>query len=117
MARAGRTLRRSQRIRQRGEFQEVYAEATRRHGRYMTVFVLPNQLGVARLGVAASKRLGGAVDRNRAKRRVRAVFRGYPVPPGLDVVVAPRRELLDAPFASLEADFSKIIGNDRPRRR
>lgn len=117
MARAGRTLQRSQRIRQRREFQDVYAGGVRRHGRYMTVLVLPSERGVARLGVAASKRIGGAVARNRAKRRIRAIFRGHPVPPGLDVVVAPRRELIDAPFASLEADFRRLMRSGGTHRR
>jgi ribonuclease P protein component len=81
----------------------------------MTLFVLGNSAGVTRLGIAATRRLGGAVQRNRAKRRVREVFRRNPAPPGLDIVINPRRELLDAPFASLEADYLATLRRARRR--
>ena len=85
-----------ERIRRRAEFQEVYERGARIHGRYATVFVLANQRAVGRLGIAATKKLGGAVQRNRAKRLIREVFRRNNIAPGFDVVVVPKRELLDA---------------------
>ena len=81
----------------------------------MTLFVLPNDSGVTRLGIAATRRLGGAVRRNRAKRLVREIFRRNPAAAGLDIVVAPRRELLDGPFPSLEADYLSILRRHRHR--
>ena len=61
----------------------------------------------ARLGIVASRKLGDAVRRNRAKRLIRELFRHLdPLPvAGPDVVVIPRRELFDAPFSDLERDF------------
>jgi ribonuclease P protein component len=79
------------------------------HGRFLTVFLVPNGLESARLGVAATKRLGNAVVRNRAKRLAREVFRRHPVPSGFDVVIVPRPELLHARFHSLEADFVTAV--------
>ena len=38
-----------------------------------TVFVKDTELGYTRVGISASKKLGGAVTRNRAKRQVRAI--------------------------------------------
>jgi ribonuclease P protein component len=76
------------------------------------MFVLPNETGRARLGIAATKKLGGAVQRNRAKRLIREVFRrGDFAPPGkgLDVVIIPRRELFDAEYSSLESDLRNTI--------
>ena len=75
----------------------------------MTVFVLANNLRLARLGVAASRKLGDAVRRNRAKRLVREVFRRNKTLPGFDVVVVPRPELLDADISSLEADYRNAL--------
>ncbi len=43
----------------------------------MTVFFLPNTLQWSRFGVAATKKLGGAVQRNRAKRLARDVYRRH----------------------------------------
>ena len=75
----------------------------------MTVFVLPNDGAAARLGVAATRKIGSSVDRNRAKRLAREVFRRHKIAAGLDIVIVPRREMLDAPFASLEADYHAAL--------
>ena len=98
-----------ERIRRRAEFERAYAQGQRASGRFLTVVVLPNGLAVSRLGLAASKKLGDAVRRNRARRRVREVFRRNKPVPGYDIVVIPRRELLDAEFASLEADYRAVL--------
>ena len=81
-------------------------------GRYATVLAGPNDVGTARLGIVASRKLGDAVRRNRAKRLIREVFRrGDMLQPGkgLDVVVIPRRELFDAVYSSLESDLRGTI--------
>ena len=106
-----------ERIRRRPEFERVYNEGTRISGRFMTVFLLPNARETQRCGVAATRKLGSAVERNRAKRLAREIFRRHKAAPGYDVVIVPRREMLDAPFANLEADYDRALerrGNARP---
>ena len=98
-----------ERIRRRVEYQQVYARGVRTSSRYSTVFVVPNELGVGRLGIAATRKFGGAVDRNRAKRLIREVFRRNKVAFGFDVVVIPKRDLLDASLTVLEADYRILI--------
>jgi ribonuclease P protein component len=96
------------RVRRGDEFQRVFDRSQRTKGQYWTVLVAPNDAGVARLGIVASRKLGDAVRRNRAKRLIREVFRRSDLLPpgkGLDVVVIPRRELFDAAYSSLESDF------------
>lgn len=97
----------SRRVRRRGEFQHVFDRGVRVHGRYMTVLMAATPGAVCRLGIVASKKLGGAVVRNRAKRLIREVFRNNPpnVVPAVDILVIPRRELLTASYPDIEADF------------
>jgi ribonuclease P protein component len=112
----GQTLQRGDRIRRRPEFERAYSEGLRLHGRFMTVFFIPNGLPSARLGVAATRKLGPAVERNRAKRLAREVFRRHKVAAGLDVIIVPRREMLDAPFTTIAADYLALLEKrDRPR--
>jgi ribonuclease P protein component len=109
-------LRPAERIKRRPHFKRAYDQGMRVHGRYLTLFALPNSLDVPRLGVVATRKLGGAVQRNRAKRLVREVFRRNKPAAGLDVVVIPRREMLDAAFSSLEADYCSALRRSTRRR-
>ena len=62
-----------------------------------------------RTGVTASKKVGNAVARNRAKRRMRALFRNLEfghAPPGTDYVLIARHSLVQAAWVELLADFS-----------
>jgi ribonuclease P protein component len=99
----------AQRIRRHADFQDVYERGTRVPGRYYTLFTKPNGLAVGRLGIAATKRLGGAVVRNRAKRLIREVFRRNDIAPGFDIVVVPRRELLTTSLTTLETDYRAFV--------
>src|SRR3954449_6913269 len=107
---------RSERIRRRAEYQEIYKRGVRVHGRYLTLFLLRGQSEMGRLGIAATRKLGGAVERNRAKRLIREVFRRNKVAPGFDVVIVPRRELVDASLTVLEIDYRTHIERHLSRR-
>jgi ribonuclease P protein component len=98
------------RVRRRGEFQRVFDLSLRAKGRYLTMLFAPNDSHTTRLGIVASRKFGNAVRRNRAKRLIREVFRRS-VPPrlGMDVVVIPRREVIEATFADFEADFRTTL--------
>jgi ribonuclease P protein component len=81
----------------------------------------PNTCGHDRLGIIASRRLGGAVVRNRAKRRLRELFRRRPddlvaSSTSLDIVAIPKREADGAAFDALCADFQAALRKLRGRR-
>jgi ribonuclease P protein component len=114
----------AQRVRRKAEFQHVFDGGTRVSSRFFTLLVARHpgpstslgagpstSLGtgpVARLGLVASRKLGDAIRRNRAKRVIREVFRlNQPLHggAGVDLVVIPRRELCDAPFTDIEKEF------------
>jgi ribonuclease P protein component len=97
----------ARRVRRSGEYQQAFKAGIRVHGRFFTLVMAPNAASVVRLGIVASRKLGDAVTRNRAKRLIREVFRRS-IPPdsaGVDLVVIPRDVLLEASFTSLQDDF------------
>jgi ribonuclease P protein component len=109
----GQGLAMRERIRRRPEFERIYGAGSKIHGRFMTLFVMPNGTATPRFGVAATRKLGSAVERNRAKRRARELFRRRKNIGGLDIIIVPRREMLDAPFATLEADYISLLDRSR----
>ena len=103
-------------MRQRSDFLFVQQNGVRQ---VMTHFILQAapQLSLAkastslyyRTGVTASKKVGNAVARNRAKRRMRALFRNLKrghVLSGTDYVLIARQSLVQVAWAELSADFS-----------
>jgi ribonuclease P protein component len=100
----------AQRIRRRAEYQRIYAKGSRISGRLWTMFVLRNEGATSgRLGIAATRKIGGAVLRNRAKRLIREVFRRKRLSAGYDLVVVPKRELLDAGIVRAEAEYEGCL--------
>ena len=76
------------RIRKRREYQRVYDQGRKISSRNFTLFLLENDLRRPRLGITATRRVGGAVQRNRAKRLLRDWFRKVRQDlPAVDLVV------------------------------
>src|SRR5262245_54081945 len=96
-------------LRRRAEFTRVYERGTRWRGRLMTGFALANGLARRRLGIAASQKDGNAVTRNKAKRRVRELFKSRKPLIPIDLVVIPRREAAVAPWPELLADYANLL--------
>jgi ribonuclease P protein component len=93
------------RIRKRSEYQRVYDQGRKIFSKSFTLFYLENTLGRPRLGITATRRAGGAVQRNRAKRVLREWFRlGREGLPSLDLVFNVRAGLglLEREALSLE---------------
>lgn len=60
------------------------------------------------LTIVASRAVGGAVVRNRAKRRLRAAARQARLPAGTDLVVDARPEAVRVPFTTLHRDLERL---------
>jgi ribonuclease P protein component len=105
----------SEHVRKRADFELIYKTGFKRSGRLMTMFTRDRDTGPARLGIAATRKMGAAVERNRAKRLVRELFRHHKPEGARDVVVVPRREMLDVPYARLEAEFCSLLSRHRSR--
>jgi len=64
---------------------------------FMVIFVNKNNSQVTQVGLSVSKRVGNAVNRNKVKRRLRAIFSLVNIVAGVDILVVAR---LKASFAS-----------------
>jgi ribonuclease P protein component len=75
------------------------------------VFARANGLGAPRFGISVKKALGGAVARNRIRRRVREILRLHrrEISQGWDIVVHPRASVARANFALLEEELLRLI--------
>lgn len=69
------------------------------------------------LTIVASRALGGAVVRNRAKRRLRAAARQARLPADIDLVVDARRDAVRAPFTTLHRDLERLSNRAAERAR
>jgi len=96
-ARPGSAARRSKRGRlsRSAEFDRVFRQGRSQGNRVLVLHVFPRgEEGEPRLGLSVSRRVGGAVDRNKVKRLLREAFarEAEHLPPGQDVVVVARPE-------------------------
>jgi ribonuclease P protein component len=66
-----------------------------------------------RVGLTAGRILGGAVERNRIRRRMREAVRLHlnELPPCVDVVLHPRKTVLDIEFARLEREIARVFAS------
>ena len=74
----------------------------------------------SRFGISVKKALGGAVVRNRIRRRIREILRRNKseIPSGWDIVIHPRRSVAEEQFAPLEAELVRLLrslGSSRPK--
>jgi ribonuclease P protein component len=104
-----------QRLRTGVEFDAVFKRGTRVGGRLFLLVAATNRVRHDRLGLAVSRRVGGAVARNRARRLLRESFRrlGPPTGPGVDLVVVARAEIVGCRQAEVDRELQERVGRIR----
>lgn len=80
-------------------------------GRLFSVHLLPNTLGRPRLGLSVSKKVGGAVKRNKVRRRLKEIFRSSAesLPGGADFVISALPSAAEASFEELNDEFLRSL--------
>jgi ribonuclease P protein component len=106
------------RLLRHADFDRVYKKGRRHFAKHMTVFYMrketandegerPNQM---RIGFTVRRVLGGAVERNRMRRRLREAVRlQATLPEDVDVVINPKTSLLTADFEELKAEVARAF--------
>ena len=95
----------------RAEYDAVYRDGRRRTSREFAIFLRPNGLDRSRFGWSIKKALGGAVVRNRIRRRLREILRLHrqEIAPGWDIVIHPRSSAATADFLALTQELLKVL--------
>ncbi len=95
----------------KADFDAVYRNGKRRSSSHFTVFLKANDLPESRLGFSIKRALGGAVVRNRMRRRMREVVRLHceEISAGWDFVIHPKANVASAAFAVLESDLVRLL--------
>jgi ribonuclease P protein component len=107
-----------QHLRRQGDIRAVREKGSRLDCKAFTVWWMPGPIGLAApraCFVASTQAVGGAVQRNSAKRRLREIFRKHQglLPPSCDFLVVARRQVNQWPFAQVERAFTEASGKVR----
>lgn len=105
-------LARAQRITSGDDYKRVVRRGFRRVGRFAVVYVL--NVGTdtpPRFGFIASRKVGGAVVRNRIRRQLKAICAdaASSIEPGTEIIIRAMAEIDQASFAQLKDDLSVLL--------
>lgn len=94
-------------LKNNSDFRRLYSRGKSKVTPYMVVYCRGNRLGVNRFGYTVSTKLGHAVVRNRARRRLREICRlnSDRLRAGFDIVVVARSRCVSAEYAKLDRAF------------
>jgi ribonuclease P protein component len=110
MAGPDQHLRRAQRLTATRLFTETYDQGRKFVGRHMVLWLRTGEGAALRLGVVTGRKVGGAVARVKARRRLRAVWRQRrsQLQGAVDVILVGRATLPEAPWLEVEEDFMRV---------
>ena len=102
----------SERIRHRPEYERVYEQGEPYRAPLLVIFVFRSPDLLRKAGFVAGRRVGGAVERNRAKRLMREAYRRNKTrlpESGVHVVLVARAGCGEAAYADVESAFLRLL--------
>lgn len=99
------------RINQNKEYNAIYNNGEKVIGRYIIIYILANNLDYNRYGIVTSKKIGNAVIRNKAKRRLRHIVKinMENIKTSYDIVIIGRYKISETDFKLIERDFMIVM--------
>lgn len=100
-------MKKTETIKENRTFRQIYRRGRSAVTPFLVLYCRPNRLGRNRLGITVSTKLGGAVVRNRARRRLREVYRlaQGDLTQGYDIIAVARGRAVDGPYDRLTKSF------------
>jgi len=101
----------SRRIKTPSEFRSIYDQGNKCVGRFLVLWFVKSSSPHTRIGVVASKKVGNAVRRARAKRRLRELYRlnQHEICEGYDIVMVSRYGIIDGDWDRLRTEFLHLF--------
>lgn len=110
----GESLLPEERLRRRADFLRCYKRGRRQYGRLVTLYVLERgqEAVCPRLGITVTRKVGGAVVRQKIKRRIREIYRRWSqrrqLPP-YDILVHVKPKASQADFTTLQTEIHHLL--------
>jgi len=104
-------MKRAVTLKENYEFRRIYRQGASAVSGTMVLYCRKNKLDYNRLGVVSSVKIGHAVQRNRARRRLREVYRLHSAElrKGYDIILVARSRTVSAPWNELCGQFQRLV--------
>ena len=101
------------RLTRRAEFNQVWNKGKKYHTDHFIIIIARKMVGPTRLGITASRKIGGAVQRNRVKRLVREIFRkNYPqLKPHVDFSIIAKKGSAVLSYEQILFEIERLLTN------
>ena len=93
------------------DFRRLYARGAHKADKHIVVYALKNKQGLNRLGLTASKSVGNAVERNRARRLMRESYRLLydDIKKGIDIIIVARKLCASSKMPVIKAELFRTL--------
>ena len=95
----------SESLKKNSDFKNIYTHGKSFANKYLVMYVLENDLGINRIGISVSKKVGNSVVRHRVTRLIRESYRLHEniFNSSLDIVIVARKSTFDVGYAEIES--------------